>query len=140
MTFGAAIRSGFRNYAAFTGRAGRSEFWWFQLPWLIIGPFLPLSAIILLASVNRNGHLTGDAVLFFPFFRAAYIVIALYLLAVAVPTLAMVIRRLHDTGRSGWWVWITLVPFGGLVLVIFLIERGTDGPNRFGPDPLIHTA
>lgn len=59
-----------------------------------------------------------------------------YSLVVAVPTLAVVVRRLHDVGRSAWWLLIGVVPvLGQIVLFVFLVSRGEDGANRFGPDP-----
>lgn len=62
--------------------------------------------------------------------------LCLWSLIVFIPALAVVIRRLHDTDRSGWWILISLVPLiGGLVLFVFYLIEGTRGPNRFGPDP-----
>ena len=52
-----------------------------------------------------------------------------------VPTLAVSVRRLHDTGRSGWWMLLSLVPFGGIVLLVFDCLDSEPGPNRFGPSP-----
>ncbi|GAA5513385.1 inner membrane protein YhaH [Deinococcus carri] len=61
---------------------------------------------------------------------------ALYGLALFLPSLAVTIRRLHDTGRSGWWVLISLIPLiGGLVLFIFLVLDSQPGPNKWGPNP-----
>ena len=64
-----------------------------------------------------------------------------YSIAVFVPTLAVVVRRLHDTDRSGWWILIALIPLvGAIVLLVFLILKGNEGDNRFGPDPKAETA
>ena len=61
----------------------------------------------------------------------------IYLLANFLPSLAVTVRRLHDTNRSGWWVLITLIPYiGGIILLILLCLKGTEGDNRFGEDPL----
>ena len=58
-------------------------------------------------------------------------------LAMLLPTLAVGVRRLHDTDRSGWWLLIAFIPLVGIiVLIIFFVHKGTTGPNRFGPDPL----
>ena len=59
-----------------------------------------------------------------------------YSIALIVPSIAVGIRRLHDTGRSGWWLLIILVPLAGIiVLVVFLATEGEPGPNRYGPPP-----
>ena len=113
MTFGNAVRSVFNQYAGFTGRARRSEYWFF-----VLFTFL----VYLAASVV-------DAVLGIPLFT---LVVGLGLL---VPTLAVSVRRLHDTGRSGWWMLLSLVPFGGIVLIVFDCLDSEPGPNRFGPSP-----
>ena len=61
----------------------------------------------------------------------------LFALGILIPHLAVMVRRLHDTDRSGWWLLLGLLPLlGGLVLLIFFIIGGTRGPNRFGPDPV----
>lgn len=61
----------------------------------------------------------------------------LFGLAMLIPWLAVAVRRLHDTGRSGFWLLIMFVPLiGSLVLLVFFIMSGTRGPNRFGPDPV----
>ena len=58
-------------------------------------------------------------------------------LALVIPSIAVVVRRLHDTGRSGWWYLIALVPFiGGLVLLVFCVQPSAPGPNRWGPNPI----
>jgi uncharacterized membrane protein YhaH (DUF805 family) len=63
-----------------------------------------------------------------------FAVFAVFYLAVLLPSLAVLVRRLHDTGRSGWWILISFVPFGGIVLLIFTL-MGSDGPNDYGPEP-----
>jgi uncharacterized membrane protein YhaH (DUF805 family) len=109
-----AVRSVLTQYATFTGRARRSEYWWFALANL----GLSLVAAII------------DAAIGFPFFQ---LVVALGLF---VPSLAVAVRRLHDTGRSGWWLLIGLIPLvGAIVLLVFLASDGERGPNRWGPSP-----
>lgn len=118
MNFGEAVGTCLRNFATFRGRARRSEFWNFVLFQMI----LSLAAGIL------------DAALFGS--RGIAPMNAALSLLLLLPTLAAGARRLHDGGRSAWWLLIGLVPFiGWLVLVYFYIDRGQDGPNRFGPDP-----
>jgi uncharacterized membrane protein YhaH (DUF805 family) len=60
----------------------------------------------------------------------------LYTLAVLLPSIAVTVRRLHDTDRSGWWILLGFIPIiGGIILLVFYVLEGTRGPNRFGPDP-----
>jgi uncharacterized membrane protein YhaH (DUF805 family) len=113
MTFGNAVRSVFQQYAGFTGRARRSEYWYFVLFTVLV--YVAASVV--------------DAVLGIPVFTL------LTVLALLVPTLAVSVRRLHDTGRSGWWMLLSLVPFGGIVLLVFDCLDSEPGPNRFGPSP-----
>jgi uncharacterized membrane protein YhaH (DUF805 family) len=114
MGFPDAVRSVLTQYATFTGRARRSEYWWFALANV---------ALSLVAAII-------DAAIGFPLFQ---LVVALGLF---VPSLAVGVRRLHDTGRSGWWLLIGLIPLvGAIVLLVFLVTDGERGPNRWGPSP-----
>lgn len=99
------------RYAKFDGRAGRGEFWWFALANVIVA----IALAILIAITN--------------FFVILYIG---YVIAVIIPSIAVAIRRLHDTDKSGWWLLIGLIPFGGIVLLVFYILEGTAGPNQYG--------
>ena len=114
MDFTSAIKSGFSNYANFSGRASRSEYWYFTL----------FSVI-----VNIGASLI-DQIL------GIYIVAGLAGIALIVPGLSMAWRRLHDIDKSGawWFIWLTCV--GIIVLFVWSVTKGTAGPNRFGPDPL----
>jgi uncharacterized membrane protein YhaH (DUF805 family) len=109
-----------RKYAVFAGRARRREYWMFEL-WNT----LVLAALIIIdVRVSASGH-DDRAVL-----------TGLYLLATAVPSLASLVRRLHDTNHSGWAILIGLIPLvGQFVLLRFLIKDGDPGVNRFGPNP-----
>jgi len=101
----------------FAGRSQRAEFWWFYLCNLLITSGL---AII-------GQHFVGS--------RLPW---ELYGLAVLIPSLAVRIRRLHDTDRSGWWLLLELVPvLGWIVLLVFFCEAGQPAENRFGPDPRV---
>jgi uncharacterized membrane protein YhaH (DUF805 family) len=123
MEFGEAVRVCFGKYADFTGRATRPEFWWFALFTFLVG----VAASVLLAIGFRAG--AGAAAF-------VAVVIALCYLALLLPYLAVMVRRLHDTSRSGWWWFITLIPVvGGIVLLVLLASVGTAGPNTYGPDP-----
>lgn len=111
------------HYADFDGRARRKEYWMFYLVSVgIIFGVAILTAI--LGAISESLAYVGVA---------AYVIAALGLM---VPSIAVVVRRLHDTGRSGWWYFIALVPLvGGLVLLYFLVIEGDSGPNMYGPDP-----
>jgi uncharacterized membrane protein YhaH (DUF805 family) len=101
-----------RAYATFTGRATRKQFWMFVLVNVIISVVLNILASML-------GSWVG-------------VISFLYSLAVLVPSIAISVRRLHDTDRSGWWLLIALVPFvGAIVLLVFYIMKGTEGPNQY---------
>ena len=118
MTFSEAISSGFRNYVSFSGRASRSEFWY----WILFNVLVSIAlSIIDLVLVSGN----------------ATVLSSIWSLATFLPSLAVGIRRLHDTDRSGWWWLISFIPLIGIiVLIVFWCSAGTPGSNRFGPDPL----
>ena len=118
-----------RKYADFNGRARRSEYWLFAL----FVALVQISAGIL--TWFFGGDLGEDA-----FATPASAVIALlyfgFCLYIFIPSLAVSFRRLHDSGRTAWWLLLGLIPIlGHLVLLIFMILNGTPGENRFGPDP-----
>lgn len=125
MNFGQAIESGFRNYFGFSGRAPRSEYWWWQLfVVLLIGSAFLLDAQMGWVIDPEREDAPGWAA-------------SLASLALFFPNLAMAVRRLHDRDRSGWWILIGVIPLiGGLILLVWYLSRGTPGDNRFGPDPL----
>lgn len=103
-SFGEAIEACFKKYATFTGRANRSEYWWwylftFLLSWV---PFIGFVAC----------------------------------LATLVPSIAVGVRRLHDTGRSGFWLFISLIPIVGAIwLIVLMCQRSQDGDNEYGANP-----
>ena len=125
-----------RKYADFTGRARRMELWLFWL--LLIGIQIVFSILIGLVAGPTAGVADPTdpfAVLNGPA-KALYGVFFLMMLALLIPSLAVSIRRLHDTNRTGWWLLLGLIPFlGALVLLIFYLLDGTPGPNKYGPDP-----
>jgi uncharacterized membrane protein YhaH (DUF805 family) len=110
-----------KNYAGFTGRARRMEYWMFWLINLVI--LIVLSIVD--AMMGTANPVTGVGVL-----------CGVYALAVVIPHLAVGVRRLHDTDRSGWWLLIGLIPIiGTIVLLVFLFTDGTPGDNKYGPSP-----
>ena len=111
-----------KKYVEFQGRARRKEYWMFILfnilASIICGVIDGILGIMLLV---HQQHDAEDAVL--------------------LPSIAVCIRRLHDTNRSGWWILISLVPFvGSIILLIFLCIEGDAGDNRFGPNPKLADA
>lgn len=122
MGFSEAVRSALiERYADFQGRAPRSEYWWF-----VVFNILMSIVIALVGAVTQTLGNVLDVIV---------------TLALIVPNLAVSVRRLHDTDRSGWWFLLVLVPLlGTIVLIVWFVMRGTDGDNRFGPDPLGNVA
>ena len=110
-----------KKYATFEGRARRKEFWFF-----VLFNFL---AMVLLAIVD---FLTGT----FDEEVGLGLLSGLYVLAVFIPSIAVNVRRLHDTDRSGWWILLAFLPLlGALVLLVFEVLDSTPGANRYGPNP-----
>ncbi|MFI7586398.1 DUF805 domain-containing protein [Spongisporangium articulatum] len=110
-----------QKYADFSGRARRSEYWWFFLFNLIVS--------IVASIIDRIVGLDGVV--------GSYGVLQLLVgLAFLIPGLAVAVRRLHDTGRSGWWVLIAIIPvIGWIVIIVFLALDGEPQPNQYGPSP-----
>ena len=103
-----------KKYADFSGRARRKEYWLFGLVNGIIISVLGLLGL----------------------FAGGPVIVGLYALAVVIPTIAVTIRRLHDTNRSGWYFLIILIPFiGGIVLIVFTVLDSTPGENQYGSNP-----
>jgi len=126
MGFAEATRSFWKNYATFKGRARRSEYWFTQL-------FLVLTN---LAAFFIDLALLGGDLERIMAMGGGGIVGLVWILATIVPALAVLIRRLHDTDKSAWWVLIGLVPFaGGIVLLVFTVQDSTPGDNKHGASP-----
>lgn len=115
-----------KKYAVFEGRAQRAEYWYFILFYLLI--YIGLSIV---------DGVTGT----FDAKSGIGLLSGLFSLALLIPSLAAGARRLHDTGRSGWWLLIGLVPLiGAIVLIVFLVQDSTPGDNPHGPNPKAATA
>ena len=109
-----------RKYAVFSGRARRQEYWMFVLSNVIIVVFLGI--IDGMADSDSEGSRST--------------LTTLYVLATLIPFLAVGVRRLHDTGRSGWWMLIGVIPIiGAIVLLIFMIQDSQLMDNQYGPNP-----
>ena len=114
MGFGQAVSTCLSKYVDFSGRACRSEYWYWTLFAFLVsiaGNFVGMTVDSLIAGVVLQ-------------------------LALLLPGLAAFARRMHDIDKSGWWFFLNFVPIiGFIVILIWLVKRGTDGPNRFGDDP-----
>lgn len=110
-----------RKYAVFSGRARRKEYWFFQLFLLLL--ILLVAAVAELLGSAAEGGLS--------------VVVGIGFLALVIPSIAVTVRRLHDTGRTGWWILMGFVPFiGDIVLLIFAVLPSQEGENQYGPSPL----
>lgn len=122
----------FRNYATFTGRTSRAEFWWaYLMNYIIIFVLNFISSFI-----SSYLEIIGSNSVFFSFVSLFFSgIYALYSLIVYVPMLSLQIRRLHDTNRSGWWILFSGTGIGGILLLIWYCTAGTEDTNLFGSDP-----
>jgi len=109
-----------KKYAVFDGRARRMEYWMFVLFSAIVSIVLSIvDAMLSLNAPGGFGLLSG-----------------LYSVAVLIPSIAVAVRRLHDTNRSGWWIFIGIIPvLGWVALIVFMFLDSTPGDNKYGPNP-----
>jgi uncharacterized membrane protein YhaH (DUF805 family) len=112
-----SVVSAFSKYVTFSGRASRTEYWFFALFLFIVGIVTALIDMTVLSDIEWSPLNT------------------IFSLGTFLPSLAISVRRLHDIDRTGWWVLIALTIIGIIVLLIFACTRGTIGSNRFGADP-----
>jgi uncharacterized membrane protein YhaH (DUF805 family) len=123
--FTTAFKRAFRKYATFNGRASQSEYWFFFLGNLVvIFSLLILSATI---GVDSNGDQNASGTIL------GLAVFAWYLVSF-LPSVGLLLRRLHDTGHSGWFYWIVLIPLiGAIILLVSLAKKGDVDTNQYGP-------
>lgn len=135
-TFTGAVKQFFTKYATFCGRSSRSDYWWVVLfnflvqtaLFILFGGSLVSSISALAKNVNDPLALSG--------LIGFYSVMGLYSFAILLPSLALIVRRLHDTGRGGGWIFISFVPLiGGIWLFILMLLDSEPYENRFGPNP-----
>jgi uncharacterized membrane protein YhaH (DUF805 family) len=131
VSFGGAIRRGFKKYANFKGRASRSEYWWWALFVTIVYVILIIPALIIgIETSPDRGQTPGTASL--PFL----VLFVIFILGVFVPSLALLVRRLHDGGFTGWLALLILVPsLGSLITTILALMPSTATGLRFDPFP-----
>tara|TARA_B100000767_G_scaffold250496_1_gene252778 strand:+ start:235 stop:627 length:393 start_codon:yes stop_codon:yes gene_type:complete len=120
------------NYANFKGRASRKEYWMYTLIFTVL--FIALMTIMfsVLSFSDETGIETGPGV------YLTVILVIVFLFAHFIPSIALTVRRLHDTGKSGWWYLIVFVPYlGNFVIFIFTLIDGDRGDNKYGSNPKI---
>ena len=122
-----AVRSVKLNFTNFSGRASRSDFWWWLLAYFLA--LLALGLVDNLIVGPALGFESGDE-------NARQPLSMLFALILLIPNFALDVRRLHDIDKSGWWLLLAILPFIGLlVLIYWFVQPGTAGTNRFGIDP-----
>lgn len=129
VSFGEAISRAFSNYCRFTGRASRSEFWWWELfttlaGWVLGGPMIFTTFQNIAAGVQESS---------FSFWTALSYCWGLLIL---LPSWGLMFRRLHDIGRSGWWWLLGFIPIiGQIILIVWWCQPSQPGDNQYGPEP-----
>jgi uncharacterized membrane protein YhaH (DUF805 family) len=119
MNFQQAITSAFRNYVTFAGRASRSEYWYWVL-FTIIGGIV--TVILDYAAFSDSDFSTP--------------INTIFNVVCFLPSLAVGARRLHDIGRTGWWLLIAFTIIGIIVLIVWACQKSDAGPNAYGPEPI----
>ena len=109
-----------KKFAVFTGRARRKEYWVFAL-----------INVLIIVGLSVVDSLVGT----FDVETGVGLLSGVYALACLIPSISVGIRRLHDTGRSGWWLLLSIIPIVGLVLLVFLLQDSKPGDNEYGPSP-----
>ena len=130
MTLVISVKTCLSKYATWQGRASRSEFWYFNLFSFLCSLLAQLIDNVLGITFKFTNELTGQELSSNGGYIQALVVLGMFL-----PQLAVLVRRLHDTNRSGWWYWLLLVPvIGGILLLVWFCSAGTTGENSYGPD------
>ncbi len=127
MGFMDALTTVFRNkYATFSGRASRSEYWWSYLGYFVIATVLQIFAIIGGIILIDAGELA----------LLPSLIALVGIVAMIIPTIAVSVRRMHDTGKSGWMLLILIIPCIGFILwIVWMVEDGQAHDNAYGPVP-----
>ncbi|RLP12594.1 DUF805 domain-containing protein [Propionibacterium australiense] len=133
MTFTEAVKTCYtKKYADFNGRASRSEFWWLQA--FFLGVTIAVYLLIMISAVIASANAPYEVPIFAVILVGLYL--AFYLVSI-IPLIAVTVRRLHDTGKSGTYYLVTLIPWVGSIILLVLCALEPDrGPNMYGPDPL----
>lgn len=153
MSFGEALKTCFKKYATFSGRARRSEFWWFSvLGWILslasygviwwkMAKLDEVQAQVaeVMFDEEKMAALTAQAESFDSTFYLLIGVIGVIGLLLLLPSLGVAVRRLHDTGKSGWWLLAMIIPIVNfviaIILLIYYLKDSDPKPNKYGPSP-----
>jgi uncharacterized membrane protein YhaH (DUF805 family) len=119
VSFPDAVKLGFQRFVEFKGRSTRAEYWWWSLFQIIAG---------------ITGGLIDVAIGNVDYFAS----IAIF--GLLIPSWAVLVRRLHDTNKTGWWSLLGLVPFGGLILLVFAVQESDIETNKYGPNPMLQVS
>jgi uncharacterized membrane protein YhaH (DUF805 family) len=137
-----AVRRAFAGWTDYSSRATVAEFWWFVLFEVVVATILYvvllvtfIAALDLTTTTQADGTVVATTDGVSPLGWVALVLISIVYVGFFLVALALTVRRLHDTDRSGWWYLLVLVPFGSLVILVFTLLPGTPGPNRYGPVP-----
>lgn len=129
LSFGEAVSNCFNKYATFTGRARRSEYWWFGLLAMLIVFAMEFTLFAAFAAMGSDSTAATVLMVACGFFTLAY-------LAIILPSLAVFFRRLHDTGHSGWYWFLSFIPIvGSIILLVWCCQDSDPRPNQYGPSP-----
>lgn len=130
-TFASAVKYCWKKYATFSGRATKSECWYFVL----FCNLLMLIPFFLIISGAIGYEFTSDDGFLIPYY-GGFVIMLILSLVVMLPSLSVMVRRLHDTGRSGWDTLFSLIPFvGGIILLVLLCQDSESSENVYGPNP-----
>lgn len=133
MTFAEAVKSVYKNYLNFNGRAARSEYWNFFLFSIVTSIVIMVVEVTLGMGHGSFMHGGGG----FSVAMSGGPLSTIWSLVNIIPGIAVGVRRLHDLDKSGWWLLIAFIPLiGAIILIVWLATKGTTGPNRFGEDQL----
>ncbi len=131
MTFTQSIKTVFSKYATFDGRARRREYWWFALFRLLINAFFYITIMAILASLNDNDNAFSMSAILIVF-----VLYSIINLAILLPSIAVLVRRLHDIGKDGLYFLLYFVPLiGQIFLIVLMIQDSDPEENAFGPNP-----
>ena len=142
MGFTQAIKTFFQKYVDFTGRASRSEYWWVALGFLIIQTpiFFATITVEMFSLINTGGLTLEDPTNLTTYDGVAIVIsiVALLIgLATLLPSLTLTVRRLHDTGKSAWFLLMVLIPIAGpIIMLVFFLLPSDRGENKYGAPPI----
>ena len=123
-----------RRYADFSGRSRRKEYWMFTLFILLV--YAVLGTLIAMGGLFSSMTDPGATPQISAIGWIGIALLGIFALGIFIPALAVIVRRLHDQDKSGWFILLQFIPYiGGIIILIFMCIEGTKGENRFGPDP-----